>query len=135
MTLISILLQVQSLETTHQAAADFKRMDPYGLGMAIIAMTIVFTVLAIIFLIYKYISRVIVNRLKAKTQLTTINSTPKESKENEMDAEVSAAISLALHLYNSTQHDLDSLTLTIQKVSRMYSPWSSKIYTLRQLPR
>ena len=42
-----------------------------------------------------------------------------------------AAISMALHLHFSALHDLESGVLTIKKVSRAYSPWSSKIYSVR----
>ena len=55
----------------------------------------------------------------------------------QMDAadEEAAAIAFAIHLYQQKIHDMESFTITLQKVSRIYSPWSSKIYTLRQLPR
>ena len=32
-------------------------------------------------------------------------------------------------------HDRENTILTINKVRRAYSPWSSKIYNLRELPR
>jgi len=51
-----------------------------------------------------------------------------------MSGEVNAAIAMALHLYQSEMHDYENTVLTIQKVSRNYSPWSSKIYTLRKTP-
>jgi hypothetical protein len=49
--------------------------------------------------------------------------------------EEAAAIALAIHMYKREIHDMESLTITLKKVSRVYSPWSSKIYTLRQNPR
>jgi len=56
-------------------------------------------------------------------------------QSNEMSDEAAAAISLAIHMYKQEMHDMESLTITLKKVSRIYSPWSSKIYTLRQNPR
>ena len=53
----------------------------------------------------------------------------------EVSDEVAAAIALAIHMYKIEIHDMESLTITLKKVSRIYSPWSSKIYTLRQNPR
>jgi ABC-type cobalt transport system substrate-binding protein len=44
--------------------------------------------------------------------------------------EVSAAISAALHLYFNELHDDEKTVLTIKKISRRYSPWSSKIYNV-----
>jgi hypothetical protein len=49
--------------------------------------------------------------------------------------EEAAAIALAINMYRRDLHDLESFTITLKKVSRIYSPWSSKIYTLRQNPK
>lgn len=48
--------------------------------------------------------------------------------------EHSAAIALALYL-NNELHDEESNILTIERVSRIYSPWSSKYYNMRKPPR
>jgi len=53
----------------------------------------------------------------------------------EISGEVNAAIAMALYMYQSELHDLENTVLTAQKVSRTYSPWSSKIYALRRYPR
>jgi predicted metal-dependent enzyme (double-stranded beta helix superfamily) len=58
-----------------------------------------------------------------------------ENKNADTLAEVAAVISYALHLYQQDIHDYENMILTIQKVVRPYSPWSSKIYGLRQIPR
>jgi len=55
--------------------------------------------------------------------------------DNEVTDEEAAAIALAIHMYKREMHDMESLTITLKKVSRIYSPWSSKIYTIRQNPR
>jgi len=62
---------------------------------------------------------------EAKTPLKKVDS----------NEEVAAVIAFALHLYQQEIHDYDNMILTIQKVVRPYSPWSSKIYGLRQMPR
>jgi glutaconyl-CoA/methylmalonyl-CoA decarboxylase subunit delta len=59
----------------------------------------------------------------------------KPEKTKDLHGEEAAAIALAIHLYKSELHDMESFTITLQKVSRIYSPWSSKIYSLRQYPR
>lgn len=66
-----------------------------------------------------------------KEQLDQKTETKKDNKEKE----VAAAISLALHLHLEDFHDYEKTMLTIQRVIRPYSPWSSKIYGLRQYPR
>jgi hypothetical protein len=68
-----------------------------------------------------------------KKEMSELDNKKREVKNpNEEEA---AAIALAIHLYKSELHDMESLTITLQKVSRIYSPWSSKIYSLRQNPR
>lgn len=46
--------------------------------------------------------------------------------------EINAAIAMTIHLYSSELHDAENTVLTINKVSRTYSPWSSKIYGLNR---
>lgn len=43
--------------------------------------------------------------------------------------EIAAAISVAIHMYLNAQHDNENAVLTIKQVRKMYSPWSSKIYS------
>jgi len=38
------------------------------------------------------------------------------------------AIAMALHLYYDEVHDTESNVITIKRIERRYSPWSSKIY-------
>jgi len=45
--------------------------------------------------------------------------------------EETAAIAVALHLFLDEMHDEESAILTIKKTSKAYSPWSSKIYAVR----
>ena len=50
------------------------------------------------------------------------------------NGEVLAAIATALYEMSDDNHDIENTVLTIRKVQRSYSPWSSKIYNLRQAP-
>ncbi|MEI6886204.1 MAG: hypothetical protein WCO02_17070 [Bacteroidota bacterium] len=47
-----------------------------------------------------------------------------------MTGEENAAIAAALYLYFSELHDREKYVMTIKKVSRTYSPWSSKFYNI-----
>lgn len=71
--------------------------------------------------------------ITAKKQ--SLTHTVHTSQNNEVTDEEAAAIALAIHMYKREMHDMESLTITLKKVSRIYSPWSSKIYTIRQNPR
>ncbi len=116
------------------AGERFVEYDPSGLGMTLTAMSVVFAALALIYLIFrstgKYFQRVASKASKAKA----IDNQKDESKSGELSGEMSAAIAMALHLYQSEIHDEENTVLTIKKVSRTYSPWSSKIHTLRKYP-
>ncbi len=48
--------------------------------------------------------------------------------------EIAAVIAMAIDMHMRDIHDFEKTVLTIQKVMRPYSPWSSKIYGLRQMP-
>lgn len=71
----------------------------------------------------------------SKKQSVEIETTQKATGKHDVEEETAAAIALAIHMYKTELHDQESFTITLKKVSRIYSPWSSKIYTLRQNPR
>jgi Na+-transporting methylmalonyl-CoA/oxaloacetate decarboxylase gamma subunit len=117
--------------TKKKSAGDvFVELDPYGLGMTMIAMFVVFSALAVLYVIYKNIGRFFIRKVRPSSGEAKV-----EKRGEEMSGEVNAAIAMALYLYQNELHDYENTVLTIQKVSRNYSPWSSKIYTLRKSPR
>ena len=73
------------------------------------------------------------NAMEAKD--ITCKEEAKEKKLGEAPGEVIAAISLAMHELQNDVHDVEDTVLTITRVKRSYSPWSSKIYTLRETPK
>ncbi len=72
------------------------------------------------------------NRVRPERETPVVPDAPKE--EANESGEVFAAIAMALHEYQDNSHDLEDTVLTISRVARAYSPWSSKIYGLRQFP-
>jgi Na+-transporting methylmalonyl-CoA/oxaloacetate decarboxylase gamma subunit len=116
------------------AGESFVELDPYGIGMTMIAMFVVFSALAILFIIYKNMGWFFIRRAAPKKEKMPVK-VGKSVKPEEISGEVNAAIAMALYLYQSELHDEENTVLTIHKVSRNYSPWSSKIYTLRKSPR
>jgi glutaconyl-CoA/methylmalonyl-CoA decarboxylase subunit delta len=55
-------------------------------------------------------------------------------KEDKND-DLSAIIAATIHLYLQEVHDFQNYSLTIKRIDKIYSPWSSKIYGLRKWPR
>ena len=116
----------------------FQSHDSAGIGMAITAMSVVFFGLILLYICFRAIGKfaVMLRRRKAmEAKDITCKVEAKEKKLGEAPGEVIAAISLAMHEMQSDVHDVEDTVLTITRVKRSYSPWSSKIYTLRELPK
>lgn len=56
------------------------------------------------------------------------------SDQEESENEIAAVIAIAIHLYAENLKNYENTVITIQRVIKPYSPWSSKIYGLRQTP-
>ena len=117
---------------------NFKKHDEDGFGVAIIAMSVVFIGLILLYVSFKIVGNIAV-KLGKKNAMKAIGITDKaEAKEKNLGShsgEEAAAIAMALHEFMNDAHDVEDMILTINKVKRTYSPWSSKIYTLRQTPK
>lgn len=116
------------------AGEKFRSYDPTGTIMAITAMLVVFVALIVLYRIFRTIGKTNQKAVLRKQQKASQAEGAKTFEDEEISGEVFAAISTALYMYETEKHDHESAIITIQRVSRMYSPWSSKIYGLRQLP-
>lgn len=108
-----------------------------GFGLTFVGMSVVFSSLLLLFIVFSYF-RDILELIEARSNKKPHKEEEQKSvqeKKEEMTGEIIAAISAALHLYSQEIHDQETRIITIQKVSRTYSPWSSKIYSLRKHPR
>ncbi|MGL5227420.1 MAG: OadG family transporter subunit [Bacteroidales bacterium] len=122
--------------TGQEAVLKFKENDPTGVGMAITAMMVVFFALIVLYVVFKCIGNTamrISKRNALKAQKGTVVQKPVDLGTE--SGEVFAAIAMALHEYNNEAHDLENTVLTINRVTRNYSPWNSKIYGLKELPK
>lgn len=115
----------------------FEEHDSIGIGMSISAMTVVFFGLILLYVSFKIIGKASVNLSKRnamKAKGITDKQEAKEKKLGEAPGEIFAAIAMAMYEMQSDVHDVEDTVLTITRVKRSYSPWSSKIYTLREIP-
>jgi Na+-transporting methylmalonyl-CoA/oxaloacetate decarboxylase gamma subunit len=116
----------------------FQSHDSACVGMSITAMSVVFFGLILLYICFRLIGQAAIslrrrNAMEAKDITCEVEA--KEKKLGEAPGEVIAAISLAMHEMQNDVHDVEDTVLTITRVKRSYSPWSSKIYTLRELPK
>jgi sodium pump decarboxylase gamma subunit len=129
----SILLQEHvAPPATHEAAKAFGATDPYGIAMTIIAMGVVFAALILLYVIFKYLAKLYGRESKKKADLAQQASM---KTEDETSGEINAVIALALHLYRTQLHDNEDPVITMRRVARTYSPWSSKIHGLTKSPK
>jgi Na+-transporting methylmalonyl-CoA/oxaloacetate decarboxylase gamma subunit len=124
-----------------EAASDrFKNYDPLGIAMTITAMSVVFLALISLFLIFKYVGKTALWVIALRGRRIIPKGSPAQvtvsvEKQQPSPGAVFAAIACALRRYELEMSELESNILTINKVAKAYSPWNSKIYTLREIPR
>jgi Na+-transporting methylmalonyl-CoA/oxaloacetate decarboxylase gamma subunit len=133
MMLSILLLEEAGTRTSSAAAEEFGRMDPTGIAMAIIAMTIVFSSLTLLYFTFKYMAKLytidFAKLFKKKYPLDVDSKVP-----DDITDETLAAISLALYLYQMELQGMEDAVMTFKNAAKTYSPWSSKIYGLRRSP-
>lgn len=101
--------------------------------MEIIEIIILVIVVAAVtaYVAWKLLHNKTINALKNNDTKAANNSASTiVSGKKANDGEI-AAIGMALHLYlNDSVHDNESNVITIKRIQRRYSPWSSKIYSM-----
>ena len=110
---------------------------PEMLLMAGIGFALVFLVLVLLIYIMRFMGWVFTHQKKAEKAAKAAAAgvvVADDDHEAITDQEIAAAIITALKLYKSNLHDQESEMLTIHRITRAYSPWSSKIHGLTQLP-
>ncbi|MDY9919791.1 MAG: OadG family transporter subunit [Proteiniphilum sp.] len=107
--------------------------DPWGGVMTLTSMFVVFTALLILYLIFNY-TGILAQRISQR-KVAKSGSLSAVRSHTHLSGEVLAAISATIHELKEDQHDIESTILTIQHVKRNYSPWSSKLQSLRRLPK
>ncbi len=121
------------IKSTNSKVDMFAAQDENGFGMAVMAMCIVFAALLVLAICFYIINRIGASVLRSQKAKALADSEAEVTSEHD-SGEAIAAITMALHDHLDA-HDRENTILTINKVKRAYSPWSSKIYSLRELPR
>ncbi len=112
---------------------DVIKFDVSAIGsdsiiLTIVGYVIVFVALGLLFVLFYYLPKLLNLRLKPRRKADGSIDT---QAPVELSAEVNAAICMALYLHFNQYHDEESNLMTIKRESRLYSPWSSKIYQVR----
>ncbi|MDE7136357.1 MAG: OadG family protein [Muribaculaceae bacterium] len=124
------------IKATNSKVDLFHDLDKSGGALTVMAMCIVFTALLVLCLCFVIINKIgssVTRRNKMKAHGIDPSEIDRKSRPDHDSGEEIAAIVMALHEHLDA-HDNEQTILTINKVKKAYSPWSSKIYNMRELP-
>ena len=113
---------------------NFQVNDSWGIGMTVTAMAVVFLGLLVLYLVFKQIGNTAIKISQSNAKKAAGAGATVADNAGQESGEIFAVIATALYEMSDDNHDIENTVLTIRKVQRSYSPWSSKIYTLRQTP-
>lgn len=132
-----VILAKSTPQSSNQVASStkasdvFAKVDPLGAGLTVVSLTVVFFALALLTLFFTLTGKIMSGAFSKKRERK-----PEECGEcMEVTGDISAAIAFAINQYAKDLHADENNVITIRKVARAYSPWSSKIYQIRQSPR
>ena len=111
---------------------DFSALFPEGIIIAIVGYITVFMALVVLYTVFTYLSKTL-NFTARRRLIRQGKHEMAEEKQLFIPGDTAAAISMAIYLHN-VLHDEESNVITIKRVSKTYSPSSSKIYSLREFP-
>ena len=123
---------------------DWSAVNAFTLTVGAIGIIIVFAALVVLSVLFTQMPKII-DFFKTKDKKSTkkdkkdkvveaSNEPTKPTEDGPITGEVSAAISLALHMYYNDLHDYESSVVTMEDTKvRRQSAWSSKALTVKSL--
>jgi len=110
------------------------QLDPMSWTIVAVGIGIVFMSLLLVYFFFRYILTFILNfKLRSFARRKGIDPSEADTARTMMSGEVNAAIAMAIYSYFNELHDVESGVITIKRVSKNYSPWSSKLYNMKNL--
>jgi Na+-transporting methylmalonyl-CoA/oxaloacetate decarboxylase gamma subunit len=101
-----------------------------GLVITIVGYVIVFIALVILYFTFSSVAKLVNNKARRRL-IREGKSKLAAEKELQIEGDVGAAIAMALYMHLEL-HDEESNILTIRRMPKVYSPWNSKIYSMRR---
>lgn len=100
-----------------------------GWTVAIVGYTIVFAALVTLIIIFSTIPKII--NMKVRSELRRKGKhVAVEDEDLHVKGDETAAIAMAIYMYFNEMHDEEPGVITINRIKKRYSPWSSKIYNI-----
>ena len=138
-TVATVAAEVKATVAQPAVAEAVDKFANVGWGdmglMTLLGFSVVFVVLVLLIFIMKGMGAAFTRQKRAKKAAEGVVAVAAEEEHEAIsDQEIAAAIITALKLYKSNLHDQESEMLTINRITRAYSPWNSKIHGLTQVP-
>ena len=108
-------------------------VDSQAWIITIVGWVIVFVALVLLIFVFNNVPRLLKIKMPNRPKTKEVAEVA-ESGKKYLSGDETAAIAMALHLFFEEQHDEESNIITIKRIQRRYSPWSSKIYGVRNFP-
>ncbi len=96
--------------------------------LTVVGYVVVFIALVLLVYVYKLMPTLLNVQLKRRLKKSGKEIDTLTTNDKYLSGEVNAAIGMTLIMFFDEQHDEESNIITIKRVARTYSPWSSKIY-------
>lgn len=110
-------------------------VSPYidlGSTISIVGYVVVFFALLLLYSVFKAIPKLIDIKMRRKLHKEgKIEDATSNSLQLPGDELAAISMALYLHLYKEV-HDEENMIITLERVQRRYSPWSSKVYNLNK---
>ena len=109
-----------------------RESDPIGIGLTVVAVSVVFLALLCISLILKGYGKLIIKTQDRKAKKAAPADAADAPKPSQTSGEIYAAIAAAIYMYDEELHDDENTVITIEKVERAWTPWNAKFYNMNQ---
>ncbi|MCD7793331.1 MAG: OadG family protein [Alistipes sp.] len=135
-------LLVAGMAASAKGSDTILEKDPVGIYVTIVSVVTVLAALVVLFLMIQLFAKIMVKSAQKKAAqakprgvlVDDMKVSVPAGCDSVVNGEIIAAIALAVKLNKNEMHDRESDVITINKVARVYSPWSSKIHGLTPMP-
>ncbi len=110
---------------------EISGLNMENVTIALVGYLIVFSALVLLYFVFNSLPKLINFQARIRLKKKGLIEIAKE-KDLSIPGPVAAAIAMALHEHMNELHDEEETVMTIKRVAKVYSPWSSKIYGMRQ---
>ena len=114
-------------EVAHDRQSQMQEHDPAGFGVTLISMSVGMLALAVLNLVFRALGKAMMRRQS--------RGGDEFKKGKHSQQALAAAIALALHEHAQLSRDEEIVNITIEQISRRYSPWNNRIYGVMNRPQ